>query len=100
MDLEFFLEILGTCSTSGEERRLAEFLEERLPVPGCTVIEHEVGDGTINVMLAAVKAKGQTIIYNAAKEPHIVDLANFLNSMGARIKGAGTDAWSPSMTIP
>ncbi len=47
--------------------------------------------GTINVMLAAVKAQGNTVIYNAAKEPHIVDLANFLNSMGARIKGAGTD---------
>ncbi len=47
--------------------------------------------GTINVMLAAVKAPGTTIIYNAAKEPHIVDLANFLNSMGAKIKGAGTD---------
>ena len=47
--------------------------------------------GTINIMLAAVKAEGTTIIYNAAKEPHIVDLANFLNSMGARIKGAGTD---------
>ncbi len=47
--------------------------------------------GTINVMLAASKAEGNTIIYNAAKEPHIVDLANFLNSMGARIKGAGTD---------
>ncbi|MBQ9324677.1 MAG: UDP-N-acetylglucosamine 1-carboxyvinyltransferase [Clostridia bacterium] len=47
--------------------------------------------GTINVMLAAAKAKGTTIIYNAAKEPHIVDLANFLNSMGAKIKGAGTD---------
>ncbi|MGN0753859.1 MAG: UDP-N-acetylglucosamine 1-carboxyvinyltransferase [Aristaeellaceae bacterium] len=47
--------------------------------------------GTINVMLAAVKAQGNTIIYNAAKEPHIVDLANFLNSMGAKIKGAGTD---------
>lgn len=47
--------------------------------------------GTINVMLAAVKARGNTTIYNAAKEPHIVDLANFLNSMGARIKGAGTD---------
>ena len=46
---------------------------------------------TVNVMLAAVKAKGQTHIYNAAKEPHIVDLANFLNSMGAKIKGAGTD---------
>ncbi|MBQ9308127.1 MAG: UDP-N-acetylglucosamine 1-carboxyvinyltransferase [Clostridia bacterium] len=47
--------------------------------------------GTINVMLAAVKAAGKTVIYNAAKEPHIVDLANFLNSMGANIKGAGTD---------
>ena len=46
---------------------------------------------TVNVMLAAAKAKGSTVIYNAAKEPHIVDLANFLNSMGARIKGAGTD---------
>ena len=47
--------------------------------------------GTINVMMAAVKAKGNTTIYNAAKEPHIVDLANFLNSMGANIRGAGTD---------
>ena len=46
---------------------------------------------TVNVMLAAAKAKGNTVIYNAAKEPHIVDLANFLNSMGARIRGAGTD---------
>lgn len=46
---------------------------------------------TINVMLAAVKAKGLTVIENAAKEPHIVDLANFLNSMGADIMGAGTD---------
>lgn len=46
---------------------------------------------TVNIMLAAVKAKGTTIIENAAKEPHIVDLANFLNSMGADIRGAGTD---------
>ncbi len=46
---------------------------------------------TMNVMLAAVKAQGLTIIENAAKEPHIVDLANFLNSMGADIMGAGTD---------
>ena len=46
---------------------------------------------TINVMLAAVKADGLTVIENAAKEPHIVDLANFLNSMGADIMGAGTD---------
>lgn len=47
--------------------------------------------GTINAMLAAVKADGQTIIENAAKEPHVVDLANFLNSIGADVKGAGTD---------
>ncbi len=46
---------------------------------------------TMNVMLAATKAEGRTIIENAAKEPHIVDLANFLNSMGADIRGAGTD---------
>lgn len=46
---------------------------------------------TINVMLAAVKARGLTIIENAAKEPHIVDLANFLNAMGADVRGAGTD---------
>ena len=47
---------------------------------------------TINIMLAAVKAKGLTVIENAAREPHIVDLANFLNSMGANIMGAGTNA--------
>jgi len=46
---------------------------------------------TINVMMAAAMAKGSTIIENAAKEPHVVDAANFLNSMGANIKGAGTD---------
>ena len=46
---------------------------------------------TINIMMAAVMADGQTIIENAAKEPHVVDLANFLNSMGANVKGAGTD---------
>ncbi len=46
---------------------------------------------TVNIMLAAVKAQGLTIIENAAKEPHVVDLANFLNSMGADIMGAGTN---------
>ncbi|MFR8001627.1 MAG: UDP-N-acetylglucosamine 1-carboxyvinyltransferase [Hydrogeniiclostridium sp.] len=46
---------------------------------------------TINIMLAAVKAEGTTVIENAAREPHIVDLANFLNSMGADVRGAGTD---------
>ena len=47
--------------------------------------------GTINVMLAAARAHGNTTIHNAAREPHIVDLANFLNSMGGRVRGAGTD---------
>ena len=46
---------------------------------------------TINIMMAASRAEGRTIIENAAKEPHVVDVANFLNSMGANIKGAGTD---------
>lgn len=46
---------------------------------------------TINIMLAATLAKGVTVIENVAKEPHIVDVANFLNAMGAKIKGAGTD---------
>ena len=46
---------------------------------------------TMNIMMAAVRAEGNTVIENAAKEPHIVDLANFLNSMGANIRGAGTD---------
>ena len=46
---------------------------------------------TINIMLASVLAEGKTVIENAAKEPHVVDVANFLNSMGANVKGAGTD---------
>lgn len=52
--------------------------------------ESSVG-ATINTMLAACMAEGQTTIENAAKEPHVVDVANFLNSMGANVKGAGTD---------
>ncbi len=46
---------------------------------------------TINVMIASVLANGTTIIDNAAKEPHVVDVANFLNTMGADVRGAGTD---------
>lgn len=46
---------------------------------------------TINVMMAAAMADGLTIMENVAKEPHVVDVANFLNSMGANIRGAGTD---------
>ena len=59
---------------------------------GASIYMDQVSVGaTMNVMLAAVLARGLTIIENAAKEPHIVDLANFLNSMGADVRGAGTD---------
>ncbi len=59
---------------------------------GCSIYLDVVSVGaTINIMLAAVKARGLTVIENAAREPHIVDLANFLNSMGANIMGAGTN---------
>lgn len=59
---------------------------------GTTIYLDTVSVGaTINIMLAAVLAKGKTIIENAAKEPHIVDVANFLNAMGANVRGAGTD---------
>ena len=59
---------------------------------GCSVYLDVVSVGaTINIMLAAAKARGLTVIENAAREPHIVDLANFLNSMGANIMGAGTN---------
>lgn len=63
---------------------------ERLTGNSITLDAVSVG-ATINIMLAAVKARGKTIIEPAAKEPHIVDLANFLNSMGADVRGAGTD---------
>lgn len=59
---------------------------------GASIYMDNVSVGaTMNVMLAAVLARGLTVIENAAKEPHIVDLANFLNSMGADVRGAGTD---------
>lgn len=59
---------------------------------GCQIYMDVVSVGaTINVMLAAVRAEGMTIIENASKEPHVVDVANFLNAMGANVKGAGTD---------
>ena len=62
-----------------------------MSITGCLIYLDVVSVGaTINIMLAAAKADGLTIIENAAREPHIVDLANFLNSMGANIMGAGT----------
>ena len=77
--------------------------EVRLAPPGMVIAEADVLRGahiymdvvsvgaTINIMMASAMAQGVTIIENAAKEPHVVDTANFLNSMGASIKGAGTD---------
>ncbi len=68
---------------------MVEAKAERLG--GCTVYLDMVSVGaTVNIMLAAARARGMTVIENAAREPHIVDLANFLNSMGADIMGAGT----------
>lgn len=59
---------------------------------GASIYLDKVSVGaTINIMLAACKAEGLTVIENAAREPHIVDMANFLNAMGANIKGAGTN---------
>ncbi|MEE3394983.1 MAG: UDP-N-acetylglucosamine 1-carboxyvinyltransferase [Candidatus Onthomonas sp.] len=68
----------------------AEALDGRLH--GARIYLDKVSVGaTMNIMIAAVLAQGRTIIENAAREPHIVDLANFLNSMGADVRGAGTD---------
>ncbi len=59
---------------------------------GCHIYLDTVSVGaTINIMMAAAMAEGRTIIENCAREPHVVDVANFLNSMGANIRGAGTD---------
>ncbi len=67
-------------------------IAEAVKLKGNHIFMDKVSVGaTINVMMAAVMAEGKTVIENAAKEPHVVDLANFLNSMGANIKGAGTD---------
>jgi len=69
-----------------------KFIAEAEKLTGNNIFLDVVSVGaTMNIMLAAVKAEGITTIENAAREPHIVDLANFLNSMGAKIVGAGTD---------
>ncbi|NLZ56277.1 MAG: UDP-N-acetylglucosamine 1-carboxyvinyltransferase [Clostridiaceae bacterium] len=65
-------------------------LEAKDLTGGNCYVERSVG-ATINIMLGAVKARGTSTIENAAREPHVVDVASFLNSMGANIKGAGTD---------
>lgn len=83
-------ELLGSTVTIGENA-IIDAAAERLEGSSVYFDEASVG-ATVNVILAAVKAKGLTVIENAAKEPHIVDLANFLNSMGADVRGAGTDS--------
>ena len=82
-------ELLGATVTIGENA-IIDARADRLEGSPVYFDEASVG-ATVNVILAAVKARGLTVIENAAKEPHIVDLANFLNSMGADIRGAGTD---------
>ena len=68
------------------------FLASAEKLQGTHIYLDKVSVGaTINIMMAASMAEGKTIIENAAKEPHVVDVANFLNSMGANIRGAGTD---------
>ena len=75
------VEIEGGMLKASAEEMLGDNIFLEMPSVGATV----------NCMLAGVSAGGTTMIHNAAKEPHIVDLANFLNSMGASVKGAGTD---------
>ena len=82
-------EALGATVTM-EENAMVNARADRLIGNSIYLDVVSVG-ATINCMLASVKARGLTVIENAAKEPHIVDLANFLNTMGADVRGAGTD---------
>ena len=82
-------EALG-ATVSIDEGSIHAFAKDGLNANSIYLDIESVG-ATINIILAAVKAEGLTIIDNAAREPHIVDLANFLNSCGANISGAGTD---------
>ncbi|MEA5060079.1 MAG: UDP-N-acetylglucosamine 1-carboxyvinyltransferase [Clostridia bacterium] len=85
--------IKGMCALGAEIRIENGIVKARASkLTGAEIYLDVVSVGaTINIMLAAVGAEGQTIIANAAKEPHVVDVANFLNMMGANVKGAGTD---------
>ena len=84
------MKALGATMDIGKGLIRAEARDGRLR--GSRVYLDKVSVGaTINIMIAATMAQGRTVIENAAREPHIVDLANFLNSMGADIRGAGTD---------
>ena len=88
--------IKGFCAMGAEVKVESGFIQASARegrLTGTTIYLDVVSVGaTMNIMMAAVLAEGTTIIENAAKEPHIVDLANFLNSLGADVKGAGTDS--------
>ena len=88
--------IKGFCAMGADVKVESGFIQASARegrLTGTTIYLDVVSVGaTMNIMMAAVLAEGTTIIENAAKEPHIVDLANFLNSMGADVKGAGTDS--------
>ncbi len=88
LHLKSFVALGATYSV--EPGGIVDIRSEKLFGAGIYMDRVSVG-ATINAMFAAAMAEGQTVIENAAKEPHIVDVANFLNSMGANIKGAGTD---------
>ncbi len=81
----------GTVSTNADNGHIEIKAEDGGPAGANIFFDVVTVGATINVMLAAVLAEGTTIIENAAREPHIVDLANFLNTCGARVSGAGTD---------
>ena len=84
------MKALGASINIGRGLITAEASEGRLR--GARIYLDKVSVGaTINIMIAATMARGLTVIENVAREPHIVDLANFLNSMGADVRGAGTD---------
>ncbi|MDO4568048.1 MAG: UDP-N-acetylglucosamine 1-carboxyvinyltransferase [Clostridia bacterium] len=83
-------EALGATVTIDEDNALIRAEAKRLV--GCEVYLDMASVGaTINIMLAATRAEGRTTIVNAAKEPYIVDIANFINMMGGSVRGAGTD---------
>ena len=83
-------ECLGGTVASDSSGNI-EITSEGGPIGSSIFFDFVTVGATINVMLAAVLAEGTTVIENAAREPHIVDLANFLNTCGAKISGAGTD---------
>ena len=82
-------EMLG-ASVAFEENAIIALKSDQ-PTGNLIYLDVASVGATVNIILAAVRARGITVIENAAKEPHVVDLANFLNSMGADVRGAGTD---------